>query len=184
MEIKGSSVIAADKETVWQGLNDPNILQASIPGCESLEAIGENQFKATVATRIGPVKARFSGQVELQDLNPPNGYAIVGSGSAGGMGAAKGTAKVALSEDPEGTRLDYLVDAELSGKIAQLGGRLIQSTAGVLAGQFFGNFSNQISGPDASGAAAMSKEPSGSGLWLYLGIGVALLAILAYVIAN
>jgi hypothetical protein len=100
------------------------------------------------------------------------------------MGAAKGTAKVALSEDPEGTRLDYLVDAELSGKIAQLGGRLIQSTAGVLAGQFFGNFSNQISGPDASGAAAMSKEPSGSGLWLYLGIGAALLAILAYVIAN
>lgn len=183
MEIKGNSLIDADIDTVWKALNEPEILKTSIPGCESLEAVGDNQFKATVSTRIGPIKARFSGEVELQDLNPPQGYTIVGSGSAGSMGAAKGNAKVALSPDGTGTRLDYIVDANLSGKIAQLGGRLIQSTAGVLAGQFFDNFSKQITDPAAL-AAERASAANRNNLWIYLAIGAGLLAVLYLVVSG
>ncbi|KZL05404.1 Carbon monoxide dehydrogenase subunit G (CoxG) [Pseudovibrio axinellae] len=187
MEISGQSLIEADINTVWAGLNDPEVLQASIPGCESLEATGENQFKATVSIKIGPVKARFQGEVTLKDLNPPNGYVIVGSGSAGPMGAAKGNAEVTLSRESQGTRLDYTVNADLSGKIAQLGGRLIQSTAGVLAKQFFKNFSTQIEKPalttPASNLSQSTNTVTGtSNIWIYIGIGAVLLGIIAYVV--
>lgn len=153
MKITGENVIAADQQTVWRGLNDPEVLRQSIPGCESLEKTGENSFKATVVTRIGPVSARFEGDVQLSDLNPPHGYTLNGSGSGGPMGNAKGSARVMLSPHPDGTRLTYDVDAEMSGKIAQLGARLIQSTAGVLAGQFFTRFSDVVADRPATGAA-------------------------------
>lgn len=180
MEIKGHSVIAADKKTVWEGLNNPDILRQSIPGCESLEAIGENQFKATVITKIGPIKAKFSGQVELTDLNPPESYTIAGSGSAGAMGAAKGNAYVKLADTPEGTRLDYNVDADISGKIAQLGSRLIESTAGVLAGQFFTKFSEMVS-PEGAKVQVVT-EKSGTPLWIFAVGGIAVLALIAFLI--
>ncbi|MEO0974879.1 MAG: carbon monoxide dehydrogenase subunit G [Pseudomonadota bacterium] len=167
MEIKGSSVIAADRQKVWDGLNDPEILRQSIPGCESLEPAGENKFTATVVTAIGPIKAKFNYQIELRDLNPPNSYVITGSGSAGAMGMAKGNVNVTLSDDPGGTRLDYQVDADISGKIAQLGSRLIESTAGVLSGQFFSRFS-QLLDPDAA-----ADGGQGVPVWVYAGIGAA-----------
>lgn len=168
MEIKGDNLIAATQEQVWNGLNDPEVLRESIPGCESLEKIGDSQFKATIVIRIGPITARFSGEVELADLDPPRGYTIIGSGNAGAMGGARGKAFVSLAPEGSGTRLTYRVDADISGRIAQLGGRLIQSTAGVLAGQFFGKFANKVSGAQPSGIAAKSTTraiPPSSRAW-------------------
>lgn len=150
MKISGETVIAADQQTVWRGLNDPEVLRRSIPGCESLEKTGENAFRATVVTRIGPVSAKFEGRVQLTDLDPPNGYTLNGSGSAGPMGAAKGAARVTLTPHPDGTQLSYDVDADLSGKIAQLGARLVQSAAGVIAGQFFTRFGAIVAGEEGA----------------------------------
>lgn len=182
MEIKGHSVIAANKQQVWEALNSPDILRDSIPGCESLEVVGENQFKATVVTKIGPIKAKFNGQVELKDMNPPNSYTISGSGSAGAMGAAKGNAYVSLSDAPDGTLLEYKVDADISGKIAQLGSRLIQSTAGILAGQFFKTFSEKVSSPGA--AVNVVTEKSGPPAWVFVVGAVALAAIIGIFILR
>ncbi|MEM7523325.1 MAG: carbon monoxide dehydrogenase subunit G [Pseudomonadota bacterium] len=160
MKITGENTIPMDQEAVWRGLNDPEALRQSIPGCESLEKTGDNAFKATVTTRIGPVTAKFEGDVELGDLDPPNGYTLRGSGSAGPMGNAKGAARVSLSAaEGGGTLLKYDVDAELTGKIAQLGSRLIQSTASLLAGQFFTRFASVIAGeaPSATGSGFAGK---------------------------
>jgi len=181
MEITGNSLINEDKQIVWDGLNNPETLRQSIPGCESLEATGENQFKATVVTKIGPIKAKFEGEIELQELHPPESYVIVGSGSAGSMGAAKGKAFVTLSDAPNGTLLQYNIDVESNGKIAQLGSPLIQSTASVLARQFFKTFSQTIS-------TAEIEEPQESTLisgitwWIYVVGGVAALLILILIV--
>ena len=183
MKITGENIIAADKETVWQGLNDPEILRRAIPGCEELQTVGENAFKAIVTTRIGPVSARFEGQVSLSDLNPPHGYTLSGGGSAGPMGNARGAAKVKLETVAEGTKLTYEVDAEITGKIAQLGARLIQSTAGVLAGQFFRKFAQAVAPAEGAGdGAAPSAAPagpliSGAMRWIVIAAGVAAVAI-------
>ena len=153
MKITGENIIPVDQETVWRGLNDPEVLRQSIPGCESLEQTAPNVMTAVVVTRIGPVSARFEGQVELSDLDPPRGYKLNGSGSAGPMGNAKGAAVVTLASMPDGgTKLTYDVTAEMTGKIAQLGARLIQSTAGILAGQFFSRFGAIVSGGKPSDA--------------------------------
>ncbi|MEM9223843.1 MAG: carbon monoxide dehydrogenase subunit G [Pseudomonadota bacterium] len=166
MKISGENVIPVDQNKVWEGLNDPEVLRQAIPGCESLEKTGDNNFVATVVTRIGPVSVRFEGQVELADLDPPNGYTLKGSGNAGPMGAAKGAARVKLVQMPDGgTKLAYDVDAEMSGKIAQLGSRLIQSTANILAGQFFSKFSSVVaaSASPAGAAAVTAPVAAGSG---------------------
>lgn len=181
MEIKGQSLIAATQQQVWDGLNDPEMLRQSIPGCESLEKTGDNKFKATVVTRIGPITAKFNGQVELQDLMPPNSYTISGSGSAGAMGAAKGKAFVTLTQKGENTDLEYRVEADISGKIAQLGGRLIQSTAGVLAGQFFTKFSSLIGDPESE-ITKTAHQSGGIPKWTILIGAVVLLAVAILVI--
>lgn len=158
MKLTGENRIKAPPQEVWRALNDPDILRQAIPGCESLEKISDTEFKATVATKIGPVQARFNGQVQLTDLDPPNGYTISGSGSGGMAGNAKGGAKVRLEPDGDGTKLTYDVDAQVTGKLAQLGSRLIDSTAKMLAGQFFNRFEEivgkQQPEPAASNAAA------------------------------
>lgn len=190
MEIKGENLIAATQAQVWEGLNDPEVLRRSIPGCESLEKTGDNQFKATVVTRIGPITARFNGQVELTDLDPPNGYTIVGSGAAGAMGGAKGKARVTLAPESDATRLTYLVDVDVSGRIAQLGGRLIQSTAGVLAGQFFNAFATAVGGPPVPAEVARPPTPAGvaapvagrSRVLLYAVIAILALVVLFYLL--
>ena len=184
MKITGENIIAADKETVWRGLNDPEVLRQAIPGCEELQTIGENAFKAVVTTRIGPVTARFEGQVALGELNPPHGYTLSGGGSAGPMGNARGAAKVKLEQVAEGTKLTYEVDAEITGKIAQLGARLIQSTAGVLAGQFFKKFAQAVAVPanDADDGAVDSLG-SGAMRWWAVIAAVAAAAAAAAAIA-
>lgn len=146
MEMTGSHIIPADRETVWKALNDPDVLRASIPGCKELEQTSETEMAATVVTRIGPVKATFKGEVTLENLNPPESYTIVGEGKGGIAGFAKGGADVRLVPVDGGTQLDYSVNAKVGGKIAQLGSRLIDSTAKKLAEEFFTNFSEQVAG--------------------------------------
>lgn len=144
MDMNGEERIAASRETVWKALNDPDVLKACIPGCESLEKTSDTSFAATVGIKIGPVKAKFKGEVELQNLNPPESYTIAGEGKGGVAGFAKGGADVMLSEDGDGTLLSYTVKADVGGKLAQLGSRLIDSTSKKLAGQFFENLNNTI----------------------------------------
>jgi uncharacterized protein len=148
MKITGEQTIPANQESVWRALNDPEVLRQSIPGCMSLERTGEHAFKATVETKIGPIKATFDGDVQLSELDPPNSYKLSGKGSAGGMGAAKGSARVWLAPNGSGTKLTYDVDADVSGKFAQLGSRLVQGTANMLAGEFFTRFNDVVSNPD------------------------------------
>jgi uncharacterized protein len=141
LNMNGDVVLPADKATVWAKLNDPAVLQASIPGCESLDVIGENQFQAVAKVKIGPVSTRFKGTVTLTDLDPPHSYRISGQGDGGISGFAKGGARVHLEEvSPNETRLVYDVEAEVGGKIAQLGSRLIAGVAKKNADEFFANF--------------------------------------------
>ena len=146
MEIKESHELPLPIEDVWQALNDESFLKNSIPGCEKLDRIGDNELSAEVKLKIGPMSTRFKGKVTLSELDPPNGYTISGSGTGGIAGAASGSAKVSLSkmQDGEGTVLSYQVTAEVKGKIAQLGSRLIQSTAKKLAKKFFSNFVQEL----------------------------------------
>lgn len=146
MDLTGEERIAASRDTVWKALNDPEILKACIPGCESLEKISDTALEATVGVKIGPVKARFNGKVALTNLNPPSSYTISGEGKGGVAGFAKGGADVTLVEEGSETVLSYKVNADVGGKIAQLGSRLIASTSKKLATQFFENFNAAVSG--------------------------------------
>jgi uncharacterized protein len=152
MEIKGEYRIAALRDKVFAALNDPAVLQACIPGCESLEKTSDTEMKAKVRLRIGPVSASFSGKVTLSDIDPPNGYKIMGEGQGGAAGFAKGGAVVSLREEAAETVLAYTVDAQVGGKIAQVGARLIDGTAKKLADEFFGKFADMVGGPPSAGA--------------------------------
>lgn len=144
--IEGEERIEAPLAKVWAGLNDPDVLKACIPGCESLERTAEDALAATVVLRMGPVKATFKGEVTLKNLNPPRSYTIEGEGKGGIAGFAKGGADVTLTEDgPDATILRYAAKADVGGKIAQLGSRLITSTSKKLAGDFFTTFGEKIS---------------------------------------
>ncbi len=154
MELTGEHTIQADRQKVWESLNDPEILKQCIPGCEEIEQSDENEFSAKVKAKVGPVNSRFSGKVTLSNLNPPESYTISGEGSGGAAGFAKGGADVHLEEiDASQTKLSYKVDAQVGGKLAQLGQRLIQSTANKYAKQFFDKF-EQIVGEGAAADAA------------------------------
>ena len=145
MDMTGSRRIEAPRERVWEALNDPAMLQASIPGCESVERTGPDSFQAKVAVRIGPMSAKFGGKVTLTNVNPPAGYTITGEGSGGAMGFARGGADVSLVEEgPSTTTLNYNVKAQVGGKMAQLGARLVDSTARQMADQFFDRFAAQL----------------------------------------
>jgi hypothetical protein len=144
--IEGEERIAAPIGKVWEALNDPAILQATIPGCQSLEMKSPTEMAATVVLKIGPIKATFNGEVTLKNLNPPNGYTIQGEGKGGIAGFAKGGADVTLTADgADATILKYAAKADVGGKIAQLGSRLIESTSKKLAGQFFSAFNEKVS---------------------------------------
>ncbi|HSO47477.1 MAG TPA: carbon monoxide dehydrogenase subunit G [Rhizobiaceae bacterium] len=145
MDLTGEYIIEAPRQKVWEALNDPDVLRACIPGCETLEKKSDTEMAATVVTKIGPVKAKFSGEVRLENINAPVSYTIAGEGKGGIAGFAKGGADVVLDEVPEGTKLSYAVKAQIGGKLAQLGSRLIDSTVKKLADQFFQNFSEAVS---------------------------------------
>ncbi len=149
MEMKGRYHIAADRQQVWDALNDPEVMKAAIPGCSSFERTGENRFAARVTNRIGPVKAGFGFVIELSDLDPPNSYVIHGKGRGGAAGFANASAKVALEADDGDTLLGYELDATVGGKLAQLGGRLVDGAAKKLADHFFARLAEAIADREA-----------------------------------
>ncbi len=144
MDMTGERRIPAPRQKVWEALNNPEILKASIPGCESMEKLSDSELKATAAVKIGPISARFTGKVNLLDLDPPNSYRIEGEGQGGVAGFAKGGAVVKLVDDGRDTLLTYDVKAQVGGKIAQLGARLIDATAKQMSDAFFNNFSAAV----------------------------------------
>ena len=147
MKLSGSYQINLSKEKVWEALNDPEILKKAIPGCEEFTKNSETEFTAKATNKIGPFNASFTGDVELKDLNPPNSYKITGSGNSP-VGFASGEAFVKLEDHEQGTKLIYEVEANVGGKIAQVGSRLIDMTAKKMADIFFGKFSELISSTD------------------------------------
>jgi uncharacterized protein len=170
MEMTGEYRIPAAREEVWRALNDPNVLQRCIPGCESVEKLSDTQFTAKVVLKIGPMTAKFSGKGTLSDLDPPNGYTITGEGQGGVAGFGKGSAKVRLEPDGTGTLMRYTADTQVGGKMAQLGARLIDSTSKKLADEFFGRFAAALSPAPAAvqaqaagGATSVEEVPELSG---------------------
>ena len=157
MKLSGSYQINLSKEKVWDALNDPGILKQAIPGCEEFKKNSDTEFTATATNKIGPFNASFTGEIELTDLNPPNSYKIIGSGNSP-VGFASGEATVKLEDHENGTNLIYEVEANVGGKIAQVGSRLIDMTAKKMADIFFGKFSELISTEDNSSNAETSKE--------------------------
>jgi carbon monoxide dehydrogenase subunit G len=144
MTMAGEQLLAAPREKVWAALNDVEVLKVCIPGCETLDKISDTEFQAVATNKIGPVKARFKGKVRLSDLDPPNGYKISGEGDGGIAGFAKGGAVVRLADKDGGTLLTYNVEAQIGGKLAQLGQRLINGVAKKLADDFFAKFATAV----------------------------------------
>lgn len=153
MQMTGEYRIAAPREKVWQALNDPEVLKLCIPGAEEIEKTSDTSFAAKVKAKVGPVSAKFAGQVNLSDLDPPNGYRISGEGKGGAAGFAKGGATVRLEEDGTVTVLRYDVEASVGGKLAQVGSRLIDGTAKKMADDFFGKFAELVGEAPAAEAA-------------------------------
>ena len=149
MTMNGEYQLPVSRETVWVKLNDTETLKACIPGCESFDKLSETEFQAVAVTKIGPVKAKFKGKVTLSDLDPPNGYKISGQGDGGVAGFASGGATVKLEPKDGGTLLSYTVEAQIGGKLAQLGQRLVNGAAKKLADDFFKKFAASVSPPTA-----------------------------------
>src|SRR5512145_2512426 len=165
MDMTGEERIGASRQAVWVALNDVDVLKQCIPGCQSLERQSDTDMTARVKLQIGPVSATFNGKVRLSELDPPNGYRIAGEGSGGAAGYAKGSALVRLVEDGSGTLLRYEAKADVGGKLAQLGGRLIDATARKLAGEFFRKFGTVV-GPVAAEGVPPPAQPARKGGWL------------------
>ncbi|MET0295140.1 MAG: carbon monoxide dehydrogenase subunit G [Phenylobacterium sp.] len=157
MELSGAQIIPAPRERVWAALNDPEVLRRCIPGCESLERVGENELRAVAKIAVGPISARFAGKVLLSDLDPPNGYRISGEGEGGAAGFARGGAVVRLEGQDE-TTLTYAAEAQVGGKLAQLGSRLIDATAKRLTEAFFARFAAELT-PGAAAQAPGEATP-------------------------
>lgn len=144
MELTDEIILPLPRETVWAALNDPRILQAAVPGCETFEADGADSYKVVLAASVGPIKARFSGRMALRDLRPPEGYALSFEGTGGAAGNAKGTAEVHLYPEGESTRLVYRSEAQVAGRLAQVGARLIDGVARKMAAAFFKRFTDAL----------------------------------------
>jgi carbon monoxide dehydrogenase subunit G len=158
MRMSGEQRIAAPRARVWAALNDPEVLRQCIPGCQSLVKEADDKMRATVEIKIGPIGAKFDGAVTLSDLNPPESYTITGQGQGGTVGTAKGGAKVRLAESGNETVLSYEVEAEVGGRLAQLGGPIIDATAKQLAAKFFRQFAEVVAGPAVARVAAVASS--------------------------
>ena len=154
MKMNGEFRVPTDRETVWRALNDPEVLKECLPGCQEIEKTSETEMSATLVIKVGPVKATFKGGVTFSDIDPPNGYTLSGQGQGGTAGFASGEAKVRLVEENGGTVLQYECDAKVGGKLAQIGSRLIDSTAKKLAKQFFDSLAEKLGGGEEPEAAA------------------------------
>lgn len=165
MEMSGSKLIAADRDTVWAALLDPEVLKQCVPGCQSMEGSADEGFNATVVQKVGPVKATFKGAVTLSDRVPPESLTLSGEGKGGAAGFAKGGANVRLSEEEGGTRLEYEVEAKVGGKLAQLGSRIIDGFARKMADQFFEKFQSTVEGGPEESAAEDGSEDTPKKGW-------------------
>ena len=154
MKMKGEFRVPTDRETVWRALNDTEVLKECLPGCQEIEKTSDTEMAATLVIKVGPVKATFKGGVTLSDLDPPNGYTISGQGQGGTAGFASGEARVRLVEEEGATVVQYDVDAKVGGKLAQIGSRLIDSTAKKLAKQFFDKLAEKLGGGEEEETAA------------------------------
>ncbi|MCB1748070.1 MAG: carbon monoxide dehydrogenase subunit G [Gammaproteobacteria bacterium] len=190
MELKDQIRIDAPRERVFAALNDAEVLRQAIPGCEAIEATADNEFTATVSAKVGPLKARFNGQVTLSDIVPPESYTLAGEGRGGPAGHAKVRSNVRLEPDGNATVLHYDVRADIGGKLAQLGGSLVQKTAEKLAAEFFRNFEELVAGEAKGGdqaatAAEIETTTAGAAVggkltWLWLAGGALALAVIAW----
>ena len=190
MELSSTRIIAAPRERGWHALNDPETLKASVPGCESLERVDGDTFRATVAAKVGPVSAKFAGKLQLLDVDPPNGYRLKFEGQGGGAGFANGEARVALSDAPDQqTSLSYTVKAMVGGKLAQIGSRLIDSAAKKLADDFFARFAAEVGKAPVAEIATQAPAVTptvaqGGAKWVrVLAIGI-IIAIVIYLYSK
>jgi len=177
MDIQGEYRIAAGRDKVWAALNDPLVLQTCIPGCETIEKISDTEMKARITAAIGPVKARFNTNLKLEDLNPPQSYALTGEAKAGATGFGRGRADVALAEDGADTVLKYTADFKVGGKLAQVGSRLVLGATRKTADEFFSNLSRELGGGEVTAEEAPAKHAGGR-TWLAIGAVMAILLIL------
>ena len=182
MEMTGEQIIPLPQAEVWRGLIDPQVLKASIPGCEAIEKVADNEYKVELTVAIGPVKAKFKGKLVLSDIKAPDSYSLAFEGSGGAAGFAKGGAQVSLSPEGRGTRLSYSAKANIGGKLAQVGSRLIDGVAAKTADDFFANFKATLA-PQAAAAEAVAEiheAPAARGinpLWIVAGVIAAILVI-------
>ena len=184
MEMSGEYMIVAPRERIYDALNDPDVLRQCIPGCESIEKLSDNEMEATVVAKVGPVRAKFKGQVTLSDLVYPESYTITGEGRGGSAGFARGGVRVRLQENGAGTTMSYEVKAEIGGKLAQLGSRLIDSTAKKMANDFFERLRDLVAdeapqadvSPAAASPAAQEASRAFSPMIWLIGLGVVALA--------
>ena len=181
MDMQGSRALAITQQQAWDALNDPEVLKLCIPGCDKVEAAGENQYAVGVAVKIGPVSAKFAGKITLSEINPPNSYTITFDGQGGAAGFGKGNAQVQLTPPAEGAGcvLSYTVQAQVGGKIAQMGQRLIDGVAKSMAEDFFKRFDEEMQRryPQAAPAAAAPAAPPGEGgipSWVWIVVAIAL----------
>lgn len=183
MQMTGEYRIPAPRQAVWDALNDPEVLKQCIPGCEEMNKTDEGGFEAKITAKVGPVRAKFGGKVELSDIDPPNGYTISGQGSGGAAGFAKGGAKVSLADDGADTILTYTVDASVGGKLAQIGSRLIDATAKKMADDFFSKLVEIVGGQEAAAEAPTPTEPAptekpAAGVPAYVWVGGIIAAVI------
>jgi uncharacterized protein len=165
MEMTGSRTVPSDVETTWRALNDPEALKACIAGCESIERVSDSEYKVTMTARVGPVSARFTGRIVMTDIVAPTSYTLGFEGQGGAAGFAKGEARVSLAPNNSGTRIDYQAKAQVGGKLAQIGSRLIDGAAAKVADDFFARFVERLSGPppDANADAAAATGAVAAG---------------------
>ena len=189
MEMSGEQHISLPQQRVWEALNDPEILKACIPGCESIDRVSENEYKVAMTAAVGPVKAKFSGKLLLSDINPPNSYSLAFEGSGGAAGFGKGSAQVSLAPESGGTLLIYKATASVGGKLAQIGSRLIDGVAKKMSDDFFIRFNKTVApAPESTPANAAQSDAPTSGrpaksplpAWVWVVGGLVLLLIVLY----
>ena len=161
MEMSGQQIVPAPQQEVWAALNDPGVLKECVPGCESIEPLGENAYQVLMVARVGPVSAKFKGKLTLSDINPPNSYALAFEGQGGPAGFAKGSAQVKLQSQDSATRLSYDVKASVGGKLAQIGSRLVDAAAKKVADDFFRAFNERMSRKEEKRGEEHHPEPLG-----------------------
>ena len=183
MEMSSSRVVPASVDATWRALNDPQVLKACIGGCESIDRIADNEYTVAMTARVGPVSAKFSGRIVLSDIVSPTSYTIAFDGQGGAAGFANGNAKVQLSPEGSGTRIDYQASAQVGGKLAQIGSRLVDGAAAKVADDFFGRLVEHLGGgakaAEADVAPPEAVKKALSTMWLRLGLAAAIIVAMA-----